>query len=66
MVALTTEKVDEIREKLEKTRALPHRIEPLLEIILEEADHYFNDAKTIEEILPIIENRVQLYMDEHE
>ena len=57
--------MDELRAQLEDTRALPYRIEPLLEIILEEADHYFNNAKTIEEILPVIENRVQLYLDEH-
>lgn len=62
---LSDAKIDEIRKELENIRALPNRIEPLLDIILDEASYYFNDTKTIEEVIPIIENRVQLYLDEH-
>ncbi|NLT10791.1 MAG: carbohydrate ABC transporter substrate-binding protein [Clostridiaceae bacterium] len=36
----------------------------LEQIILEEAMPYFNDQKTLEEVLPLIQNRVSLYIAE--
>ena len=61
---LTEERAKEIENILEMTRQVPSEILPILEMIYEEADAYFAGSKTIEEVIPIIENRVQLYLDE--
>ena len=55
----------EYREFLEDARPLPIRTAPLLDIIVEEAEYYFDGTKSIEEVSAIIQNRVQLYMDEN-
>ncbi len=61
---LTRERVDEVEAFLENARALPYKTEPILEIIQEESQDYFNGNKSIEQVADIIENRVQLYLDE--
>lgn len=61
----TEEKVAEYREFVESARHLPIRTIPILDIIYEEAEYYFNDTKSIEQVSEIIRNRVQLYMDEN-
>ena len=61
---LTEERAKEIENILERTRQVPSEILPILEMIYEEADAYFAGSKTIEEVIPIMENRVQLYLDE--
>lgn len=61
---LTQEKADEIKMLLEDMHTTSFTTSPILEIIKEEASSYFAGAKTIEQIVPIIENRVQLYLDE--
>ena len=50
---------------MENARLLPIRIDPLLDIICEEAAAYFNGDKSIPEITELIQNRVQLYLNEH-
>ena len=62
---IPAEKVAEYREFLEDARPLPIRTAPLLDIIVEEAEYYFDGTKSIEEVSAIIQNRVQLYMDEN-
>ena len=62
---ITEERAEEVRSTLEDVRALPVKTEPILEIICEEASAYFNNSKTIEEVIAIIENRVGLYLSEH-
>ena len=61
---LTQEKVDEMVWYLEDARPLPIRTQPLIKIILEEAADYFNGAKSEEEVIDVMQNRVQLYLDE--
>ena len=61
---LTRERADEIEAFLENARALPYKTEPILKIIEEESQDYFNGSKSIEQVADIIENRVQLYLDE--
>lgn len=61
---ITRERADEIEAFLESARVLPYKTEPILEIIREESRDYFNDSKSIEQVVSIIENRVQLYLDE--
>ena len=40
------------------------RILPVYEIIEEEAEYYFNDAKSLEEVVDIINSRVGIYVGE--
>lgn len=61
---LKIETAEAIKDTLEEARALPTKTRPILDIIYEEAAAYFTDTKTLEEIIPIIENRVQLYLNE--
>lgn len=51
---------------LEEARPLPIRTEPILAIILEEAEDYFNGYKSAEEVSQVVNNRVQLYLNEGE
>ena len=62
---ITEEKIAQYREFLEDARPLPLRTVPLLDIILEEAEYYFDGMKSVEEVSAVIQNRVQLYMDEN-
>lgn len=61
---LTVEKAAEIEAYLENARPLPIQNQPILDIICEEAQDYFDDLKSIEEVVKVIENRVQLYLKE--
>lgn len=62
---LREETVKEIESILEDVRHRPLRTEPIQEIICEEAAYYFNGSKSIEEVVKVIQNRVQLYLNEH-
>lgn len=61
---LTEEKVAELKATIEDARPYPIRTEFILDIIQEEAAHYFNGTKDIDEVRRIIENRVRLYLEE--
>ena len=58
------EKVEAYKKAIEDARPLPMRTAPILAIIQEEAKDYFNGSKRVEEIIQVINNRVQLYLDE--
>ncbi len=58
------EKLTEYRETIQEARPLPLRTRPILTIILEEAEDYFNGSKGVDEITKVVNNRVQLYLDE--
>ncbi|MCM1223114.1 MAG: extracellular solute-binding protein, partial [Lachnospiraceae bacterium] len=62
---VTEEWLDAFRQAAEEARPLPLRTVPLLEIIREEAAYYFGGTKSIGEVVAVIENRVQLYIDEN-
>ncbi len=62
---ITEEWVEAFMQAAEDTRALPIRTMPVLDIICDEAEDYFSGTKSIEEVAPIIRNRVQLYLDEN-
>ena len=61
---LTQEKADEIARDLEDARPLPIRPQPLIKIIMEEGADYFSGVKSKEEVIDVMQNRVQLYLDE--
>ena len=47
----------------EETRTLPVRTEPVLDIICDEAEDYFNGVKSVE--VRVMENRIQLFLSEN-
>lgn len=57
-------KLAEYRQTIQDARPLPLRTRPILRIIQEEAEDYFNGSKSVEEVAEVISNRVQLYLDE--
>lgn len=61
---LTDSRAEELEEILEGARFLPVKTTPILEIIRDEAQDYFDGIKTIDEVSLLINNRVQLYLDE--
>ena len=62
---ITEEWVEEYRRAMEEVRTIPPRTESILEIICQEAEDYFADRKSAEQVAEIVENRVQLYLDEN-
>lgn len=63
---LEPERQEEIRAILEDARFAPINNEDIINIILEEADAYFSDVKSIEEVCKAIQNRVNLYLEENQ
>ena len=62
--AMTEERIAEYMDALEEVRSLPFRTAPILDIICEEAESYFNGSKSIGDVSGVIENRVRLYLEE--
>ncbi len=61
----TEEQAEEVRRLFTEAKTVPYKINPLLAIITEESAYYFNGSKTMEEVVSLIQNRVQLYLNEH-
>lgn len=61
---VSEEKQAALIKEIENAAPLPLRTEPILEIILEEAEDYFRGYKSAEEIRSVVNNRVQLYLNE--
>lgn len=64
-IVLSEQVVTELRQLLSEARCTPYTIRPLRSIIGEEAAYYFNGSKSMEDVIAVIQNRVQLYLDEH-
>lgn len=64
--ALTEEKVERVRGMLEKARAYPLHTEPIITIIDEETAAFFAGDRSVDDVCANIQNRVQLYLSEHE
>ena len=62
--SLSRERAEEIEAQLESVCALPYKTEAILEIILEEAQDYFDGVKEIPQVVDAVENRVGLYLQE--
>ena len=60
----SAEKVNAYKKAIEDAKPLPTQTAPILKIIQEEAEDYFNGSKNAEEVSRVINNRVQLYLDE--
>lgn len=63
---VTEDIVEEMRQILSDAKSVPYKVKPLIAIIQEEAAYYFNDAKDMDQVIGTIQNRVQLYLDEHQ
>lgn len=61
----TEEQAEEFRLLFAETRSIPYRTKPLRDIIKEETAYYFDGAKSMEDVIAVIENKIQLYLDEH-
>ena len=55
----------ETLEAYEDARYTPRRAEAILEIVYEEAEGYIEGDRNKEDVINVIQNRVQLYLDEH-
>ena len=58
------ERRKEYKKALEEIRPLPMGTSLILTIIGEEAAYYFDDSKSADEVISMINNRVQLYLNE--
>lgn len=65
LVVLEEQTVIELRQVLSEARTLPYKTKPLLAMIEEETAYYFGGAKSMEEVIAVVQNKVQLYLDEH-
>lgn len=61
---IETEKLSYFEKMVEEARHLPIRSVPVVNIICQEAEDYFNGNKSAEEVIKVIENRVSLYLNE--
>lgn len=61
---MTEKVVEDICDYAERARYTPTRTNPILSIIYEEAGSYFAGDKPIEEVIDLIQNRVQVYLNE--
>lgn len=62
---LTKEDVAELETYLMEDVRFPSiRVQPLIDIIIEEAADYFSGIKDIDQVRAVVKNRVQLYLDE--
>ena len=61
---LNDERINELREVAESARFTPIRTQPILDIVYEEASGYFNGTKSIDEVIAVINSRVQVFLDE--
>lgn len=63
-IEVSEEKKEEYKKAIEDARPLPIRTAPILTIIREDAEDYFNGSKSADEVIGVINNRVQLYLNE--
>lgn len=63
-IHIPEEKKEAYEKAIEDARPLPIQTAPILKIIQEEAEDYFNGSKSAEEVSRVINNRVQLYLNE--
>lgn len=62
--AFTKEQFADLEQLLEIGKLTPWRNQMIVDIIVEECGAYFSGDKTMEEVIAVAQNRVQLYLDE--
>ena len=63
---VTEEELQAFYEMMETMELYSEYTLVIREIIFEEAESYFDGDRSVEEVCELIQNRVQLYLDEHE
>lgn len=63
---VTEDRIREYLDALENVKAAPARNRPIIDIICEEAEYYFNGDKPIREVVKVIESKVGLYLMERQ
>lgn len=63
-IEVSEEKKEEYKKAIEDARPLPIRTAPILTIIREDAADYFSGSKSADEVIEVINNRGQLYLNE--
>jgi len=63
-VPFTEPQMERLEVEIENAEPFPIKTGPILDIIYEETSEYFSGVKSLEEVIDVIENRVQLYLDE--
>ena len=63
-INLTEQSLQDMKRIFASGKYSPIKTQVILNIIEEEADDYFHSTKTKEEVIDIIQKRVQLYLDE--
>lgn len=63
--ALSEKEAEHILAAIENAKPISKETSIILEIIMEESQGYFYGSKTLDEVLTIIQSRVQLYLDEN-
>ena len=62
--ASSQEQTDRVLEMIESAQSGERMDQEILSIILEETSGYFEDQKSLESVIDVIQNRVQLYLNE--
>lgn len=60
----TEEQAEEARRIYSEAKPLPCKVMSLINIISEETAYYFDGTKSMEEVIKLIENRIQVYLNE--
>ena len=63
-VALTDKDIDRLREMFLTARPMGTKSQKLMSVIEEELDGYSSGSRTAKEVLDVVQNRAQLYLDE--
>lgn len=64
---LTKEQILQVRDLIDRSRPISSNYNAALNtLILEEADAYFNNSRSLDDVMQNIENRVTLYLEEQE
>lgn len=62
---LTTKQADRLRRVIDESEPFPQWKNRLILLILDEANYYLSDSKTLEEVTNIIQSRAEIYLQEY-
>lgn len=65
VVMATQEEVDELRGMIEEAQLAPTMDNEVRSIIMEEVESYFQGQKSAEDVMTVVQSRVQLYVSEN-
>lgn len=63
--ALTLEQADRLQKVIDESEPFPQWKNRMILMVLEEANYYLNQSKTLEEVIEIIQSRAEIYLKEY-